>query len=125
MIEDVSRRNVNRELESPDLFTPPKTDAGTVPNLRFSFADAHNRRTDGGRAREVTKRELPIATTLAGVNMRLNPGGVRELHWHKEAEWGFMLYGSGRLTAVDEDGRSFVGDSGVGDVWLFPSGIPH
>jgi oxalate decarboxylase len=124
-IDDPTRRNIARELESPDLFTPPRTDSGTVPNLRFSFADAHNRRTDGGWAREVTQRELPIATTLAGVNMRLNPGGVRELHWHKEAEWGFMLFGSARLTAVDEQGRSFVGDVGAGDVWLFPSGIPH
>src|SRR4051794_40685814 len=41
--------------------------------------------------------------------MRMNPGGVRELHWHKEAEWGFMHFGSARLTAVDEQGRSFVG----------------
>jgi len=124
-IDDPTRRNVAREMESPDLYTPPSTDSGTVPNLRFSFADAHNRRTDGGWAREVTQRELPIATTLAGVNMRLNPGGVRELHWHKEAEWGFMLYGTARLTAVDENGCSFVGDVGVGDVWLFPAGIPH
>ena len=32
--------------------------------------------------REVTVRELPIA--LAAVNMRLTPGGIREMHWHKE-----------------------------------------
>jgi oxalate decarboxylase len=96
-----------------------------MPNLRFAFADAHNRTTDGGWAREVTQRELPIATTMAGVNMRLHPGGVRELHWHKEAEWGYLLVGGARLTAVDEYGRSFVGDVGVGDVWLFPAGIPH
>src|SRR4051812_33525275 len=118
-------RNLPIECENPALFAPPPTDAGTIPNLKFSFAAARNRLLSGGWAREVTVRELPIATTLAGVNMRLNPGGVRELHWHKEAEWGFMLYGSARLTAVDEHGRSFVGDVGVGDVWLFPSGIPH
>ena len=27
-------------------------------------------------------------------NMRLNAGGVRELHWHKAAEWAYMLYGT-------------------------------
>jgi oxalate decarboxylase len=124
-LDDPGPRNISRELESPDLFTPPNTDSGTVPNLRFAFSDAHNRRTDGGWAREVTQRELPIATTLAGVNMRLHPGGVRELHWHKEAEWGYLLVGSARLTAVDEHGHNFVGDVGVGDVWLFPAGIPH
>jgi oxalate decarboxylase len=125
ILDDPGPRNRNHELESPDLFSPPSTDSGTVPNLRFSFSDAHNRTTSGGWAREVTQRELPIATTLAGVNMRLHPGGIRELHWHKEAEWGFMLVGGARLTAVDQDGKNFVADVGVGDVWLFPAGIPH
>jgi oxalate decarboxylase len=47
----------------------------------------------GGWSRQVTTRELPIATTLAGVNMALTPGGVRELHWHKESEWAYMIWG--------------------------------
>jgi hypothetical protein len=28
---------------------------------------------------------------MAGVNMRLKTAGVRELHWHKQAEWSIML----------------------------------
>ena len=80
---------------------------------------------EGGWTREVTARELPVATTLAGVNMRLKPGGVRELHWHKQAEWSFMLDGRARITAVDPEGRNFVDDVGVGDLWYFPAGIPH
>ena len=121
-------RDVMRERENPDLLTPPVTDSGTMPNLRFSFADAHMRLETGGWTREVTQRELPIATTLCGVNMRLNPGnpsGVREMHWHKEAEWQYMLSGSARITAVDQQGRNFVGDVGTGDLWYFPAGIPH
>ena len=104
---------------------PPETDAGTVPNLKFSFDAAHNRLLSGGWAREVTVRELPIATELAGVNMRLKPGGVREMHWHKEAEWAYMIAGHARITAVDAEGRSFVDDVGMGDLWYFPAGIPH
>jgi oxalate decarboxylase len=57
--------------------------------------------------------------------MRLNAGGIRELHWHKAAEWAYMLYGNARITAVDADGRNFVDDVGVGDLWYFPSGVPH
>ncbi len=100
-------------------------DAGTIPNLKFSFATARNRLLTGGWAREVTARELPVATTLAGVNMRLKPGGIRELHWHKEAEWAYMLAGSARITAVDAQGRNFIDDVNVGDLWNFPAGIPH
>jgi oxalate decarboxylase len=117
--------NVPLEIENPDLLASPDTDAGTIPNLKFSFATARNRITPGGWAREVTTRELPISTTLAGVNMRLKPGGIRELHWHKEAEWGYMIAGRCRITAVDPQGRNFIADVGPEDLWLFPAGVPH
>jgi oxalate decarboxylase len=122
---DPGPRNVQLDRQNPDILTPPSTDSGTVPNLKFSFANAHNRLESGGWSREVTVRELPVATTLAGVNMRLTPGGVREMHWHKEAEWSYMLNGRARITAVDQDGRNFVDDVSEGDLWYFPAGIPH
>jgi len=59
------------------------------------------------------------------VEMRLTAGGVRELHWHVSSEWAIMLYGNARITAVDVSGKSFVSDVGVGDLWLFPPGVPH
>src|SRR5216684_5796862 len=117
--------NVPVERENPDLLASPYTDSGTIPNLKFSFATARNRLVKGGWAREVTVRELPVATELAGVNMRLKPGGIRELHWHKEAEWAYMLAGRARITAVDAQGRNFIDDVGVSDLWNFPAGIPH
>jgi oxalate decarboxylase len=118
-------RNVPLERENPSLFASPVNDAGTMPNLKFSFASARNRLLTGGWAREVTARELPVATTLAGVNMRLKPGGIRKLHWHKDAEWAYMLAGRARITAVDQDGFNFIDDVDIGDIWNFPAGIPH
>jgi oxalate decarboxylase len=118
-------RNKPLESENPDALLPPATDAGSLPNLKFSFDTAHMRVTDGGWARQVTVNELPVATTLAGVNMHLNPGAIRELHWHSAAEWAVMLAGRARITAVDAQGRNFVADVGEGDLWNFPSGIPH
>ena len=125
---DTGPRNTIDDRQDPDILTPPSTDRGTVPNLWFSFSHAHNRLEHGGWAREVTVRELPIATTLAGVNMQLNPGtesGVREMHWHKQAEWGYILSGSVRLTAIDDQGRNFISDASAGDLWYFPAGFPH
>ena len=52
--------------------------------------------------------------------MRLNSGGVRELHWHKDAEWSFMLAGKARITAVDNDGHNFTDDVGAGRPLVFP-----
>ncbi|CCF13044.1 cupin domain-containing protein [Brevibacillus laterosporus] len=122
---DPGPRDIMRDIENPDLLVPPITDAGLIPNLKFSFSDTHMQLNHGGWSREVTVRELPIATTLAGVNMRLTPGGVRELHWHQQAEWSYMIVGRARITSVDQDGRNFIADVGPGDLWYFPPGIPH
>lgn len=57
--------------------------------------------------------------------MRLDEGVIRELHWHKEAEWAYVLEGSVRVTALDTEGGSFIEDLHKGDLWYFPSGHPH
>ncbi|WP_421694035.1 cupin domain-containing protein [Aestuariivirga sp.] len=122
---DLGPRNLLLDQQNPDVFLPPATDIGSIPNLKFSFGMAHNRLEDGGWAREVTVRELPAATTMAGVNMKLDSGVVRELHWHKEAEWAYILQGQVRLTVVDQDRCVWVDDLGPGDLWFVPAGIPH
>src|SRR5258708_20899100 len=72
----------SRVLQNRDLISPPATDHGTLPNLRFSFDDSHIRLESGGWTRQVTVRELGISKNIAGFKMPLNPAGVRELHWH-------------------------------------------
>jgi oxalate decarboxylase len=118
-------QNTALEAQNPDSAHSPETDSGTVSPFKYSFALARTRFGSGGWTRQVTVRELPISKDIAGVEMRLKAGGVRELHWHVEAEWAIMLYGHARITAVDQQGRSFVSDVGEGDLWLFPKGVPH
>ncbi len=57
--------------------------------------------------------------------MRLDHGVIRELHWHKEAEWAYVLEGSVRVTALDYEGGSFMDDLSEGGLWYFPAGVPH
>jgi oxalate decarboxylase len=112
--------------QNPDSIWPPSTDSKSlVQNFKYPFSFANKRTYEGGWSREVTVRELPVSKTLAGVNMRLTAGGVRELHWHTSGEWAIMLYGTARITAIDADGKSFVADVKKNDLWFFPSGIPH
>jgi oxalate decarboxylase len=122
---DLGPRDIVRDRQNPDLLVPPPTDAGTLMNMRFSFSDAHQRLQPGGWSREVTNRELPSSHAVAGVNMALEPGAYRELHWHKETEWGLMLVGNARITAIDEHGRYFIDDVVAGDLWNFEKGLPH
>ncbi|WP_342572482.1 oxalate decarboxylase family bicupin [Paenibacillus sp. FSL R5-0749] len=122
---DLGPRDVMRDIQNPDMLVPPATDNGLLPNLRMSFSDTHMQLNHGGWSREITVRDLPVATTLAGVNMSLTPGGVRELHWHQQSEWAYMIWGTARITSVDQNGRNFIADVGPGDLWFFPKGLPH
>lgn len=122
---DPGPTNVALDVQNPSSVVPPATDAGSVPVFKYPFSLSHKRLHQGGWSREVTVRELPVSKSIAGVDMRLTAGGIRELHWHAAAEWAFMLYGSARITAIDAGGKSFVADVNEGDLWYFPTGIPH
>ncbi|KAF4124999.1 Oxalate decarboxylase/archaeal phosphoglucose isomerase, cupin superfamily [Geosmithia morbida] len=117
--------NPDRSRQDPDLVRPPSTDHGNIANMRWSFADSHIRIEEGGWTRQTTVRELPTSLELAAVNMRLDSGAIRELHWHKEAEWAYVLDGEVRVTALDYEGGNFIDDLKKGDLWYFPSGVPH
>jgi oxalate decarboxylase len=123
---DPGPANKPLDAQNSDSAWPPSTDSKSlVPTFKYPFSLANKRAYEGGWSREVTIRELPVSKTMAGVNMRLTAGGVREMHWHTAGEWSIMLYGTARITAMDADGKSFVADVKKNDLWYFPSGIPH
>jgi oxalate decarboxylase len=125
-LTDPGPANAGLDGQNSDSTWPPSTDSKSlVPTFKYPFSFANKRTYKGGWSREVTVRELPVSKSMAGVNMRLTAGGVRELHWHTSAEWAIMLYGTARITAIDEEGKSFVADIKKNDLWFFPSGVPH
>jgi oxalate decarboxylase len=122
---DVGPENQTLKNANPNTFMPPATDHGEVQTFWSSFSVAHRRVQEGGWSRQVTAEDFPISKDIAGVNMRLTAGGIRELHWHAAAEWALMLNGNARITAIDSDGKSFVRDVAKDDLWFFPAGTPH
>ena len=118
---------VNADLDSENMnsVVPPTTDHGNIDPFKYPFDFAHKKVSSAGWARQVTVRDLRMAKDLAGVNMRLAPNGCRELHWHESAEWAYMIAGKARITCIDYEGKPYVDDVGPGDLWYFPSGIPH
>jgi oxalate decarboxylase len=111
--------------ENSNTNTPPPTDHGDIGPIWYSFDLARKRVEEGGWTHQVTQRELPPSTDIAGVNMRLTSGSFRELHWHTADEWAFMLYGNARVTVLNPDGTIFIDDVAKGDLWFFPAGFPH
>jgi oxalate decarboxylase len=123
---DPGPANSALDTQNQDSAWPPGTDSKSlVQTFKYPFSFANKRTYEGGWSRELTVRELAVSKSLAGVNMRLTAGGVRELHWHTADEWAIVLYGTARITAIDRDGKSFVADVKKNDLWYFPSGIPH
>ena len=117
--------NAALDAQNSDYLSAPTTDAGVVPNLKWSFSQSHTKLLNGGWVREQVVTDLPSSPGIAAAEQRLAPYAYRELHWHRVAEWGLVLNGTVRVTANDEDNRNFVGDAQKGDLWSFPRGVPH
>ncbi len=98
----------------------------SMPEIRYQLSKEPMKAYQGGRSNEATAINFPISKGIAGVNMYLKPGGLRELHWHANAaEWSYVLSGHCRVTVIDPQGRSEIKDFGPGDVWYFPRGHGH
>lgn len=124
-VSDPGQNNTPLLKENPSSNQPPLTDHGDTGPVWYSFNLTHRREEHGGWSHQVTQRELPSSTDLAGVNMRLSAGSFRELHWHTAGEWAFMLYGKARISVLTPDGKVFLDDISRGGLWYFPAGYPH
>ncbi len=80
----------------------------------------------GGTVRIVSSKEFPVSTTMTGVLEDINPGAVRELHWHPHAdEWQYYVSGQGRMTVFGSSARARTWDYRAGDVGYVPRGYGH
>jgi oxalate decarboxylase len=104
----------------------PLISGESLPTFRFALEQSKGRTNQGSYGKEATVLQLPISKGIAGVSMRLEPGFIRELHWHATAaEWAYVLTGRCRTTVIDPEGRSETNDFEPGDIWYFPRGHGH
>jgi oxalate decarboxylase len=122
----------------PGRGAPAGQDAGTgketatdkfppLQPFKFSLEKSDSQwKGPGGTAFEVNTSNFPISQSIAGVSMRLQPGGLRELHWHGiAAEWAYVITGHMMTTIVSPDGTVQENEFGPGDTWFFPRGYGH
>jgi oxalate decarboxylase len=97
-----------------------------LPTFKFALEKSKAKVIGKSSAREATVEQLPISRGIAGVSMTLEPGAMRELHWHATAaEWAFVNKGRVRTTVLGPGGFAEVNDFEPGDVWYFPRGHGH
>src|SRR5712692_6349355 len=53
-----------------------------LPTFKFALEKSKAKVIGQSTAREATAEEFPISKGIAGVSMGLEPGAMRELHWH-------------------------------------------
>jgi oxalate decarboxylase len=113
------------DISNPDNLGRQSTDSGIVPNLKWRFSDSKTRLFKGGWLREQVIQDLPQSHDISAAQQHLSKGAIRELHWHRVAEWGFVYAGSVLISAVDEFGKYQVETLNFGDIWYFPKGVAH
>jgi oxalate decarboxylase len=97
----------------------------TLPSFRYRLEQQPSRTGSGGVVRGASVRQFPVSQGIAGASMRLQPGSLRELHWHTTAaELGYVVSGSCRTTVLSPDGAA-TDTFRPGDVWYFPRGWGH
>jgi oxalate decarboxylase len=115
---------IARELKAAP---PEETHGGQqLENFKFDIENQKGWVGEAGSAKEATVAEFPVSQSIAGVSMRLQPGAIRELHWHAlAAEWAYVLEGRCRTTVISPNGQAEVSEFEPGDTWYFPRGHGH
>ncbi|MDC8104619.1 cupin domain-containing protein [Chryseobacterium sp. B21-037] len=104
------------------------------PNIPPSYA-AHKFRMEtdgvyekypGGSTIKVSAQEFPIQKTLTALRMDIEPGAIRELHWHPNAdEWQYVMSGQGNLSIFGSHGRVKTMPYKKGMVSFIKQGFGH
>jgi oxalate decarboxylase len=104
----------------------PLVSGKDLPTFKFALEKSEAKVIGKSTAREATVEQLPISKGIAGVSMTLEPGAMRELHWHATAaEWAYVDKGRVRTTVLGPKGYAETNDFEPGDVWYFPRGHAH
>jgi oxalate decarboxylase len=110
-----------------ELGADKKSGAGPVPtSLSHRFHEQAPQRFDGGSIRIADSKVFPASKTVAAVLVELDPGALRELHWHPTAdEWQYYIEGEGRMTVFGAEQKARTFDYRAGDVGYVPFAMGH
>ena len=101
---------------------------GTPPQpFTFSLGSgAPARQTKGGSVRIADSRNFTVSTTVAAALVTVHPGGLREMHWHPNAdEWQYWIKGKGQMTVFNTGPNAVTMDFNAGDIGYVKKNLGH
>lgn len=103
--------------------------AGILPysdSYTYHFSQQEPYVVPGGSVKILDSTTFPISKNFAVALVTIQPGAMRELHWHLTSdEWNYYLAGSARLTSFLAPTSSRTFDFSAGDVGYIPAGQSH
>jgi oxalate decarboxylase len=103
-------------------------DGGSPPHpFIFSLGSSVPvRQSASGDERVADSRNFTVSTTIAAALVTVRPGGVREMHWHPNAdEWQYYLKGKGRMTVFNTGPNAMTMDFTAGDIGYVKRNYGH
>lgn len=80
----------------------------------------------GGTERVASARLFPISTNMTGAIIEIQPGALREMHWHPNTdEWQYYISGTARMAVFLGQGELIEDQFEAGDVGYVPEGAGH
>jgi len=96
----------NGEVPPPlakDLVRGP---AGPAMQMTWRLLGQEPVEVPGGRVRIVDSTNFPAASTIAAALVELDPGAMRELHWHPNNDWQCYISGQAKMTVSASSGKA-------------------
>jgi oxalate decarboxylase len=101
---------------------------GAPPHpFTFSLGSmAPTRETRGGTVQVADSTNFTVATTVAAALLTIRPGGMREMHWHPNAdEWQYYIKGKGTMTIFNTGPNAVTMDFNAGDIGYVKRNLGH
>jgi oxalate decarboxylase len=105
-----------------------KSPLGPPPNpFTFSLgSEPYRRETKGGMVQIADSNNFTVSKTIAAALVTVHPGGLRELHWHPNAdEWQYWIKGRGEMTVFSAGPNAVTQDFAPGDIGYVLRGNGH
>lgn len=114
----------------PGSISDEKPSGKNVKKSKYNFAhrmlEQEPKQTTGGEVRITDSKNFPISKTIAAAHVMIQPGAIREMHWHPNAdEWSFFIKGRARITIFGSEGTARTFDYVPGDVGIVPRNMGH
>jgi oxalate decarboxylase len=85
-----------------------------------------NRETKSGTVRIADSTNFHVSKTIAASQVIVKPGGMREMHWHPNAdEWIYILKGTGRATVFNTGPAAVTTNFRPGDIGYVKKALGH